>query len=217
MIKLFTLTVDDAPEIREIIDLSLALDPLFAVRNCPSGREAVRTAVEWRPDLILLDVMMPIMDGPTTLAELSADRRTATIPVVFLTARVQTREHARFRSLGAAGVIGKPFDPIQLPALVLDCIAAAPAEDFVHRLGEASAAFTDWRANLAGERGRTTLAEIKRLARTLADASRRSGFAGMALELTALAEAATSCLAGQGTPRQVRNALDRVLGRIATN
>ncbi|HUI97623.1 MAG TPA: response regulator [Xanthobacteraceae bacterium] len=215
MIKLFTLTVDDEPDIREIIDLSLALDPLFAVRECPSGRDAVRTAIEWRPDLILLDVMMPIMDGPTTLAELRADRRTATIPVVFMTARVQTREQARFRSLGAAGVIAKPFDPMRLPALVRDCVAAAPAEDFMRRLAEASVTLTAWRSDLAGERSHGTLMEIKRLARTLADASRRSGFAGMALELASLQDAAASRLAGQGAPLHLENALDRVVGRIA--
>jgi CheY-like chemotaxis protein len=139
MINLRTLSVDDEPDIREIIDLALSLDPLFVVRECSSGREALKDAVDWRPDLILLDVMMPIMDGPATLAELRADRRTAMIPVVFMTARAQTHEQQRFKSLGAAGVIAKPFDPMQLPAIVRDCVAAgaAPGEDFLRRLDDA--------------------------------------------------------------------------------
>ncbi len=219
MIKLFTLAVDDAPDIREIVDLSLALDPLFAVRNCACGRDAIRTAIEWRPDLILLDVMMPIMDGPTTLAELRADRRTATIPVVFMTARVQTREQARFRSLGAAGVIGKPFDPRQLPVLVRDCVSAtgAPTEDFLERLDRASVTLAACRADRGRGHERGTLNQIRRVARTLADDSRHNGFAGIALESAALAEAAACDLAGQGAPMQVEHALDRVLARIAVH
>src|SRR5712691_10899858 len=99
MINLFTLAVDDEPDIKEIVDLALALDPIFAVRHCACGRDAVRTAIDWRPDVILLDVMMPIMDGPTTLAELRADRRTVMIPVIFMTARAQMHERERFKSL----------------------------------------------------------------------------------------------------------------------
>jgi len=219
MIRLFTLAVDDDAGVREVVDQSLALDSLFAVRACAGGRDAIRTAIEWRPDLILLDIMMPVMDGPTTLAELRGDRRTATIPVVFMTARPQTREHQRYRSLGAAGVIVKPFDPTQLPVLVRDCVslATAPSEDFLQRLDSASMALAACRADLARARDRRTLTEIKRLARALADTGHHSGFAGIALESTALAEAAAVDLAGQGAPMSVEHALDRVLARIAVH
>ncbi len=71
-------------------------------------------AAAWEPDVILMDVMMPVMDGPQTLTHLRADARTAKIPVVFMTARAQTREVEHFLSLGAAGVIAKPFDPMTL-------------------------------------------------------------------------------------------------------
>jgi CheY-like chemotaxis protein len=219
MINLRTLSVDDEPDIREIIDLSLGLDPLFAVRACPTGRDALRDAVEWRPDLILLDVMMPVMDGVTTLAELRADRRTAMIPVVFMTARAQTHEKERFKSLGAAGVIPKPFDPMRLPALVRDCVStgAIPADDFLWRLNDAFTALTACRADLARTRGRATLAEIKDVARTLAGTSRIYAFAGISLEATALEDAVDGEIAGRAAPMQVEHALDRLLTRIATS
>jgi len=112
------LHVDDEPDIRDIVDMSLGLDPDFEVRECASGSEAIAAAAEWSPQLILLDVMMPKMDGPATLAELRKNPRTAGIPVVFMTARAQTRELERFMSLGAQGVILKPFDPMKLAAEV---------------------------------------------------------------------------------------------------
>ena len=218
MINLYTLLVDDEPDIREVIDLSLALDPLFRVRACPSGRDAVKAAIEWRPDLILLDVMMPIMDGPTTLAELRADRRTATIPVVFMTARAQMHECERLRSLGAAGVIAKPFDPIQLPAQVRACMtqASTPLQDFLRRLDEATATLAACRTSPAelGERG--TLIQIKGIAQTLTGISRAHGFTGISLESEALEEAADGALTCRAAPMQVQDALERVLSRIAT-
>ena len=114
MAKLRVMFADDEPDIREIIDMSLALDPQFVFRGCASGMEVVSTAVEWRPDLILLDVMMPGMDGPATLAKLRQIDGTALIPVVFMTARTQEREVKHFKAVGAAGVIAKPFDPTAL-------------------------------------------------------------------------------------------------------
>jgi len=219
MINLRTLTVDDEPDIREIIDLALGLDPLFVVRECPSGREALRDAREWRPDLILLDVMMPIMDGLATLAQLRSDPHTAVIPVVFMTARVQTHECERFKSLGAAGVIAKPFDPMRLPALVRDCVSPTtiPAEDFLWRLNDASTGLTSCRADLAQAREGATLVRIKDIAQTLAGTSRIYGFAGIGLESTALEEAADDDIAGHAAPMQVEHALNRVLARIAPN
>ncbi len=108
------LHVDDEPDIRDIVDMSLSLNPDFQVRACGSGAEAIAAAAEWSPELILLDVMMPRMDGPTTLSQLRKDPRTSDIPVLFMTARVQTREVEQFIALGAQGVISKPFDPMTL-------------------------------------------------------------------------------------------------------
>ena len=122
------LHVDDEPDIRDIVDMSLGLDPDFEVRECASGSEAIAAAAEWSPQLILLDVMMPKMDGPATLAELRKNPRTAGIPVVFMTARAQTRELERFMSLGAQGVILKPFDPMKLAAEVQGHLQALKAQ-----------------------------------------------------------------------------------------
>jgi CheY-like chemotaxis protein len=108
------LHVDDEPDIREIVDLSLSLNPDFQVRACSSGDEALTAAAEWSPELILLDVMMPRMDGPTTLSCLRKNPKTADIPVFFMTARAQPREVEQFIALGAQGVISKPFDPMTL-------------------------------------------------------------------------------------------------------
>ena len=118
MTALRVLHVDDEPDIREVVDLSLSLDPIFAVRSCDRGRDAVATAIDWPPDLILIDVMMPDMDGPATLVSLRRTPQTADIPVVFMTARAQSSEMERLKALGATGVIAKPFDPMTLAATV---------------------------------------------------------------------------------------------------
>ena len=118
------LHVDDEPDIREIVDLSLGLNPDFQVRSCASGDEALTAAVEWSPTLILLDVMMPRMDGPTTLSHLRKNPRTSAVPVLFMTARAQPREVEQFIALGAQGVISKPFDPMTLAFTVRNHLEA---------------------------------------------------------------------------------------------
>lgn len=112
------LYVDDEPDIREIAHIALDLDAGFVVETAASGPEAIAKSTTWRPDIILLDVMMPEMDGPTTLAHLQARDDTRSIPVVFITARTQSHEVERFRALGARAVISKPFDPMLLAAQV---------------------------------------------------------------------------------------------------
>jgi two-component system, OmpR family, response regulator len=118
MSALRVLHIDDDPDILQLAAISLGLDSEFEVRGCASGKDGVAAAAETRPDLILLDVMMPAMDGPATLRHLQENPKTADIPVVFMTARVQTSEIEHFKSLGLAGVITKPFDPMTLAASV---------------------------------------------------------------------------------------------------
>jgi CheY-like chemotaxis protein len=118
MDKFRVLYVDDEPDIREVAALSLGLDPALEIKACASGQEALAQSAAWHPHLILLDVMMPGMDGPATLAQLKAAEGTAGIPVVFITARTQSYEVERFLSLGALGVIAKPFDPMELAGQV---------------------------------------------------------------------------------------------------
>ena len=117
MTTLRVLYVDDEPDIREIAVISLQLDPQIDCRAVDSGSKALDLLASndaWKPDLILLDVMMPQMDGPTTLAKLRALPAGTEAPVVFMTARAQGFEKDRFLRLGAAGVIAKPFDPMTL-------------------------------------------------------------------------------------------------------
>jgi CheY-like chemotaxis protein len=122
------LLVDDEPDIREVVDVSLGLDRDFQTRACASGADALVTAAEWSPSLILLDVMMPLMDGPTTLANLRKNPRTAHIPVIFLTARTQIGEIEQYISLGAQGVLSKPFNPMTLAASVRDYLPSSDAQ-----------------------------------------------------------------------------------------
>lgn len=112
------LYVDDEPDIREIAVLSLGLDPEIEIKACSSGPDALAAIEAWRPDIALLDVMMPGMDGPTTLARLRETEAGARLPVVFITARAQSHEVERFLALGAVGVIPKPFDPMKLAITV---------------------------------------------------------------------------------------------------
>lgn len=116
------LYVDDEADIREIAGMALELDPDFRVRTCASGRDGITAAHEWSPDIILLDVMMPELDGPSVLAMLREDPATSAIPVVFITARTQAHEVAHLRALGARGVIAKPFDPMALAGQVRELL-----------------------------------------------------------------------------------------------
>jgi CheY-like chemotaxis protein len=222
MINLHVMFADDEPDIREIIDMSLALDPLFVLRSCASGNEALTTALEWRPDLILLDVMMPVMDGPMTLAHLRQNRSTAPIPVVFMTARTQTREVAQFKALGAAGVIAKPFDPMALASAVRNFVPAegplsAVREDFLRRLQTDADALSNCRSRLAHAPAEPALKRIQEIAHALAGASGVYGFAGIGCESLALADAAGGTLRGRGAIADVEHALDRVMARIEPN
>ena len=110
------LIVDDEDDIREVAQVSLELVGQYEVLTASSGRDGVARARTAQPDAILLDVMMPDLDGPGTLAQLRADPATRDIPVVFLTAKTQQAERARLAELGAAGILVKPFDPLKLPA-----------------------------------------------------------------------------------------------------
>jgi CheY-like chemotaxis protein len=108
------LLVDDEDSVREVAQTSLEVMAGWDVVAVSSGSEAIRRAIIERPDAILLDVMMPEMDGPATFRELQQQAETRDIPVVLLTAKVQAQDRQRFAELGVAGVITKPFDPAVL-------------------------------------------------------------------------------------------------------
>ncbi len=106
------LLVDDEEDIRLVAGMSLKKLTRWEVRAVASGREALDLVPAYRPDLILLDVMMPDLDGPETLRELRS--RGIILPVIFLTAKVQRSELDRLMAMGARGIIAKPFDPLTL-------------------------------------------------------------------------------------------------------
>jgi len=108
------LYVEDEPDIQAIAQIALENVGGFELKICSSGKEAIKEAPGFNPDLILLDVMMPGMDGPTTLQELRKLPKLDKTPVMFMTAKVQPQEIEHFKSLGAIEVIAKPFDPMKL-------------------------------------------------------------------------------------------------------
>lgn len=112
------LIVDDEPNIREVTQMSLEMVGGHQVLEASSGAEAIEIAAREKPDAILLDVMMPEMDGPTTLQALRRLPGLESTPVIFITAKVQAQEIAGYRDFGALDVIAKPFDPMTLAAQV---------------------------------------------------------------------------------------------------
>jgi len=112
------LYVEDEPDIRAVAQMALEAVGGFTVIACSSGSEALAAAPTAQADLLLLDVMMPGMDGPSTLKALRALPATAGTPVIFMTAKVQAAEVAQYRELGAIDVIHKPFDPMELSAQI---------------------------------------------------------------------------------------------------
>lgn len=114
------LYVEDEPDIQTVARLALETLGGFTVEICSSGSEALIRAPVFDPQLILLDVMMPVMDGTTTLGKLRELPQFSATPVVFMTAKVQPGEVAGYKNIGAVDVIPKPFDPMTLSGQVLD-------------------------------------------------------------------------------------------------
>jgi CheY-like chemotaxis protein len=110
------LYVEDEADIRTIAKMALEAVGGFTVHACASGKEAIDAATAASADLLLLDVMMPGLDGPSTLKALREITATAATPVIFMTAKVQPAEIAQYKALGALDVIAKPFDPMQISA-----------------------------------------------------------------------------------------------------
>jgi two-component system OmpR family response regulator len=197
------LHIDDEADIREIVEISFGLDPAFTIRSCESGAEGLAAAAEWNPDVILLDVMMPVMDGPATLASLRGNPVTAGIPVIFMTARAQARELDRFRRLGAIGVIAKPFDPMTLAASVRSYLPQMPdpleelRAGFVQRVGRDIAALSEHCATLKdGAPPPSTLESIRHIAHSLSGAGGIYGFSEISTAAAAVEDAALAGLAG---------------------
>ena len=116
------LIIDDEDDIREVAALSLEATAGWEILTASSGREGILVAVREKPEAILMDVMMPEMDGPTTFKQLQLNPETASIPVVLLTAKVQGADQRRFAGLGVAAVLFKPFDPLTLSSQISEVL-----------------------------------------------------------------------------------------------
>ena len=114
MTERVVLVVDDEADIRQIATIALGQVGGFEVRTATSGAEAIDACLTSPPDAVLMDVMMPGLDGPATLRRLREDPATATIPVVMLTAKTRQRDIDDLLRGGAQGVLAKPFDPLTL-------------------------------------------------------------------------------------------------------
>lgn len=112
------LLVEDEPDIQEVARLAMEAVGGFSVDICSSGSEALKKAPGFAPDLIILDVMMPEMDGPDTLRALREVPGIASIPVIFMTAKAQPQELRRYKEMGILDVVSKPFDPMTLSATI---------------------------------------------------------------------------------------------------
>lgn len=116
------LLIDDEDDIREVASLTLEATAGWEVVSADSGRSGIEAALADRPEAILMDVMMPEMDGPTTFREMQKIPELADIPVILLTAKVQGVDQRRFADLGVAAVLFKPFDPMTLAQQIADVL-----------------------------------------------------------------------------------------------
>jgi DNA-binding response OmpR family regulator len=181
----------------------------------------VAAAATWSPDLILLDVMMPNMDGPTTLTHLRQNPRTADIPVVFMTARAQPRELEHFVSLGAEGVIAKPFDPMTLAASVRNYIGglasgiAARRASFLERTRENGKALALAFAGLSDNTAaKAALERIGSIAHSIAGGAAIFGFVAMSRKAADLEASANARLEGAKAAVEIDQAVAALIASI---
>ncbi|MEY2831300.1 MAG: hypothetical protein RLZZ574_558 [Cyanobacteriota bacterium] len=118
MTKKSILLIDDEETIQEVVQVGIEIESGWQVEIASSGLEGINLAQSQQPDAILLDVMMPEMDGIDTLSHLKSNHKTSAIPVIFLTAKAQAEEKNQFQSLGVVDVITKPFNSMTLASQI---------------------------------------------------------------------------------------------------
>ncbi len=116
------LYIDDDPDIREIVQIAFELSGEIELALAATGEEGLALVHDWHPDLVMLDVSLPGVDGPAILRQIRADADIANVPVAFVTARTQPDDVAALHALGACCVIAKPFDPLTLARQACGCI-----------------------------------------------------------------------------------------------
>lgn len=206
--------VDDEPDVRDVVRASLGLDPGMTLRSCVSGEEALAAAVEWRPDLILLDAVMPRMDGPRTLAMLHRDRHTTAIPIVFTTGKAEPREVDFFKSLGAAGVLAKPFDATTLATSLRRFLKPKPPDtelmqqEFLDRARGYAEELVKCRMALAAERDQADeLVHVRQIAHLLAGSGELFSCVPISVDARALEDA----LIAEAPEADIRKAIDALV------
>jgi CheY-like chemotaxis protein len=231
------LVVDDEPDLRKVIERSLARDPELTIRTCASGEAALQEATAWSPNLILLDFMMPGMDGPSTLARLRENASTAAIPVVFLTARARMEDLDRLIAAGAAGAIAKPFEPKALREAVRVYLSAAGAASDTTEAeasrtieGPLASEQNHYRSRLRSDAAklrvfRTKLetdlspdvdvGELRSIAHKLAGSAGIYGFGQVSRSASELEKVIVATGAGQGRQADIVVGLDNLLDGIA--
>jgi CheY-like chemotaxis protein len=219
------LHIDDDADIREIVEFSLALDPGLTPRSCASGGDALAIAAEWAPHLILCDVMMPGMDGPTTLARLRENPKTAKTPIVFMTARAGLDELKLLMSLGATAIFTKPFDPMKLAGMARDQLNFVESDavpyGFAERLRSDAAALADYRKALCDHPDLPILPEgFETCVHKLSGAAGVFNFQAVSRAASAVEGVIVERRAGRAAPGTIEASLDVLLeciGRATTS
>jgi CheY-like chemotaxis protein/HPt (histidine-containing phosphotransfer) domain-containing protein len=213
------LHVDDDPLMRDVVELALGLDPKFVVMSCESGQAGLAAVPGWQPDLIILDVMMPGMDGPAVLARPRENPETSKIPVIFITSRAPAAERERLMKLGAVAVIAKPFYPATLAETVrshlLSIKLAAIGFDFTKRLRTDAAKLASFRDELRHGAGCGGVAdEFQSFVHKLAGAAGVFDFRDVSATAASLEDAIIERRAGRGAPGTMEANLDALLASI---
>jgi CheY-like chemotaxis protein len=210
------LHVDDDPLMRDVVELALGFDAEFVVMSCAGGEEALAAVPGWQPDLIILDVLMPEMDGPAVLARLRENPETAKIPVIFITGRAPAPERERLMALGAVAVIAKPFYPVKLAETVrrhLQSIKLASAGyNFAQRLRNDAATLATFRQKLRSGADSTFVPdEFQSIVHKLAGAAGVFNFQAVSRTAASLEDAIIEQRTGRGMPGTIEINLDALL------
>jgi two-component system OmpR family response regulator len=215
------LHVDDDPLMRDVVELALNFESEFVVMSCENGEEALAAVPGWEPDLIILDVKLPGIDGQAVLARLRENPATAKIPVIFITARCPPAERERLMALGAVAVIAKPFYPVKLAETVrrhlLTVKLAAAGYNFAERLRTDAEKLAGFRNRLRNGADATFVPdEFQSFVHKLAGAAGVFNFQKVSTTAASLEDAIIERYAGRSAPGTVEANLDALLASIAT-
>lgn len=213
------LHVDDDPLMRDVVELALGFESEFVVMGCEDGEAALAAVPGWEPDLIILDVMLPVLDGPAVLARLRENPSTAKIPVIFITGRAPAAERERLMALGAVAVIAKPFYPVKLAETVrrhmVSIKLASAGYNFAQRLRNDAARLATFRQKLRNGADASFVPEdFQSIVHKLAGAAGVFDFQSVSTTAASLEDAIIERRAGRGAAGTVEANLDALLASI---